>query len=305
MFNFGFTFSAAGQRSTKGPISLITPAGLGAFVIFSRASTAYTYDATGDLVSVPIDTPRLDHAPSSGSVLGTLIEPASTNIFTHSVARVADWTFNQGAYFDVALYPLSPFPGMSIASTGASFHRTNHPNVLLQSGVTYAISIWFQPDTSPNFRLSFRSMSGNQTNWGGTFAAPQALSQGVAGTVSSYDQTTTVGGSIMLRVLFTPNETTDYSIGLGPFSETSGASLTVLGAQLEQATHPSSYINTIGTSQTRAPDLIGTTGLNGTYDVHVTYGDDTSETFAAQTVSDGYWPTLSQNHVKSMTAKLV
>ncbi|WP_146168319.1 phage head spike fiber domain-containing protein [Celeribacter persicus] len=80
-----------------------------------------------------------------------------------------------------------------------------------------------------------------------------------------------------------------------------GEVLTVWGGQLEAGVNATSFIQTASTALSRAADQAGLIGLNGTYDVHITYDDDTETALSNVQISDGWWPTsLSRSHVKRL-----
>lgn len=270
--------------------------------MFSRTSAAYAYNGAGNIVSFGVDEPRQDYDPETGVFLGTLLEPASTNLFSYSVAHTETWILNGGRYSNFNLNALGIFPGLNSSSLGNTYHRVNHPNVSLTGGVTYAMTVWFRPGSSPNYRVAFRTSSGNQTNWGGSLAISGPIAQGAAGTISMQAQRRLQDGSIMVQLLFTANQTTDYSIGVGPYSPVSGHDIIILGMQLEQGNAPSAYIPTNGSAATRAADVPRLIGLRGAHHILAAYGDGTIEKFPPVSVSEGYWPILSKRHVKSMTA---
>jgi hypothetical protein len=226
----------------------------------------------------------------------------------YSVAATGTWVLNGGSFNDLSWNALGMFPGLRSVSGGAAYHRCNHPGVDLAAGQSYVLTVWMRPSenggsTPPQpFRVALRTSAGAQTNYGGTFAAHGASSQGGSGHVTLYDMRAFMDGTYRLRLGFVANDSTSYAIGVGPYSDTAGDDLIILGQQLELGSVPSSYIATDGSEVSRAADMIGLTGLNGLHDLSVVYGDGTQAVFPAVMLSEGYWPPVSQRHIRKMVA---
>ncbi|ALI56183.1 hypothetical protein SAMN05444421_109125 [Celeribacter marinus] len=305
MLGLGLDFmTTAARRSTRATV-LIDATGPRDAVVFSRASPAFAYGDDGALVLHAPDVARIDHDPQTGALLGTLFEPETTNMLAHAHASVSQWDQNGGSGTDQTLNALGVFTGVSEASTGASYQRLNHPYVALVAGTTYTVSIWLRAGTSPNLRAVFRTSGGHQTNWGGPISALGPLAQGASGMVSGYAQKTLMDGTILLQLVFIPEHTTSYSIGIGPYSAVADEDVVILGMQLEAGSRPSSFVTTSGTPATRAADMAGTTGISGPHRITITYDDDSHDVIPLAPVTDGYWPPLSRPHVKRMTAVAV
>lgn len=302
MLGFATDFQTLATRRRSQGISLISAAGLGPNVSFSRASTAFAYGGGGDLIAYGPDQPRFDHDPLTGAPRGLLVEPASSNLMYHSVATTGTWVLNGGSFNDLSLNALGMFPGLRSVSGGAAYHRCNHPGIDLTAGQSYVLTVWMRAGAAQTFRVALRTSAGAQTNYGGTFAAHGASSQGGSGHVTLYDMRAFMDGTYRLRLGFVANDSTSYAIGVGPYSDTAGDDLIILGQQLELGSVPSSYIATDGSEVSRAADMIGLTGLNGLHDLSVIYGDGTQAVFPAVMLSEGYWPPVSQRHIRKMVA---
>ncbi|OUD10538.1 hypothetical protein BVC71_03315 [Marivivens niveibacter] len=247
------------------------------------------------------DIPRLDHDPTTGAVIGTLIEPARTNMLIHSRASVDTWAVSSATVSQLSLNALGQFDGVLCASNGASFHRLIHPSVELEQGETYCLSLWLRPSTSETYRVTFRTSDGNSTTLSGTFADAK-VSTNTAGALEFIDQHRHSDGTLRVRLSFVPSATKLHSIGAGPHSVTAGNDIVILGMQLEKGTVPTSYIPTDGAEHTRPADIATVRGISGVFDLLVTYGDGSTETIPSQVIGDGYWPALSQHCVRSMIA---
>ena len=183
------------------------------------------------------DMPRLDY---SGSCPALLLEPQRTNLAEKS-EYIGGWSFPTNVTL-TQNYGISP-EGLT-NSTRLQFTSNGFMNDALSqvSGTQYTLSIYAK------------------RNDGGT----QSFGFYVDGTP------TIVGGITLTsdwqRFTYTYTASNSFSIGL---AGNSGADVSVYGFQLEQdATYPTSYIPTNGTSQTRLQEL----GRSGDYiDTTITF----------------------------------
>ncbi len=83
-------------------------------------------------------------------------------------------------------------------------------------------------------------------------------------------------------------------------SETEGADIDIeiWGAQVEIGSKETTIIPTDGSAASRSADVAGLSGTNGTFDVTLTYDDDSQDTLLAQSIGEGWWPVLRRNHLK-------
>ena len=285
MLGFATNCWTTSRSSDHRGISLITPDGPTNNVRFNRSGTAFAYGIDGTISAKGADIPRLDYDPTTGTVLGTLIEPARTNLLIHSSAAVDTWAASSATVSQLGLNALGQFDGVLCASNGASFHRLIHPAVELEQGETYFLTLWLRPSTSETFRVTFRTTDGSNATLSGHLGDPKVTSNS-AGTLTLIDQHWFPDGTLRLRLTFIPSATKSHSIGTGPHSATAGEDIIILGMQLEKGTTSTSYIPTNGIEQTRPADTPTLRGISGLFDLHVTYGDASTEVIQSQLIGE-------------------
>jgi len=226
-------------------------------------STAKPYFPTTDRLNVP----RLTYQNGGGGCPSLLLEKQSTNVNTYS------------EQFDNV--------GWSLSGVTVSANQTTSPdgtqnadkliessaNVLheiyqaqsLTNGVTYTNTIYAKSAERTQIAINFVSGGFGQ---GANVIAD--LSAGTLGTVSNYGSVTgstatitNVGnGWYRISLTMTPATTTtfyaDYSPALNgniTYQGNGTSGVFIWGAQIEQSTYPTSYINTTSASATRVKDL--------------------------------------------------
>ncbi|WP_208347310.1 phage head spike fiber domain-containing protein [Pseudaestuariivita rosea] len=301
MFSFGFDFMSAQRHGVTGPSAIdfdFLSGPLPAGVQFSRSSDAILYALNGDLTQVGVNVARFTNDPETGQ--GLLIEPSSVNILPHAIATRNSWSRSGATVTDVSLNALGLFPGVSVISEGQNWHRILD-HATLNMGQAYSVTIYYRAGTSGMAAVTLKDGgSGASSSVGGT-AGALTLDSNAAGAVTDLAEVLLPDAqTYRMRFTYVPNFTGAFNIGFGPNSRTAGEDVILLGMQMEPAVSPSSFILSDGGSTVRAADQIGLTGLTGLYDVSVTYGDDSTEVFSAQTVDQGYWPPLSKTTLKSM-----
>ncbi|WP_460273030.1 phage head spike fiber domain-containing protein [Celeribacter sp. ULVN23_4] len=277
------------------------------WIAFSRGSEASRFDASGALTIAAQDVPRITHDPSTGALRGLLIEDTTGNLLTHARTDLANgWSEGGTSSTSLALAALGQFDGVSVATEGAGWARLLHSaQPAVTSGTLYSFTLLYRSGTSGRIRGIFRSSAGDETRFAGEIGDSIGVSSSAAGGMTIDDDTLLFDGvTRKLSLSFTPSFTGTLSIGIGPDSATVGETIILLGAQLEEGAE-TSLILSDGTPGTRTADSVALTGLADSYDITARYGDDTSESFLAQSVAEGYWPPLSQNTLKSLTLKAV
>ncbi|MEP3027794.1 MAG: hypothetical protein ABJO71_18235, partial [Pseudoruegeria sp.] len=67
-----------------------------------------------------------------------------------------------------------------------------------------------------------------------------------------------------------------------------------------------SYGPTTGATASRAADVPAINGPSGTYDIRVTYDDDSTEDLLSEVIGADYWPaSLNRNRIKSIKVQEV
>ena len=230
----------------------------------SRASSATMTNSSGNIVSVGIGVPRLDHHVYNGSAWvneGILHESeARTNMLTYSLlAHGSGWTQQ---YATLTLGATTAPDGTSnasslVESTSSSKHQCYSTGIV--TGATTTYSIWIKANTRSEILVSFATA-------GQAKGAFFNLLTGEVGTVySGYSASIVEGvdGWYRCSVTFTPSSSgTYYSAVMMSVSESStytgdGTSgIYIWGAQVERGATPSSYIPTSGSTATRAPETL-------------------------------------------------
>jgi hypothetical protein len=278
---------------------------LPSWMTVSRTSSATFFDELGAIVSTPSNEARFSYDARTGAPHGLLIENTATNLLSHASALVGSgWAEGGTTSTNLSLAALGQFGGVSVATQGPQWARLLHSTQpTVTNGSTYSFTLYYQAGTSGRLRGIFRNSNGNETRFATAIGTTPTVSSAAAGAISINEDIILIDGiTRKTNLSFTPSFTGPLSIGVGPDSTVTGETIVLLGAQLELGT-PSSFILTNGSASTRAADVAAINGLSGNFDITALYGDDTSETFLAQSVSSGYWPPLSKSTLKSLTLK--
>jgi hypothetical protein len=247
---------------------------------FSRGSNAFQGGEAGILERVGPDILRRDHQFGSGAFRGVLIEPAGTNMLAYSSdftqtywsAYAAKPVFGSGytapdGSLDALAWTCSQTTG------GAGGQRGGILVVDAAVTATATASVWLRASAPLDMR----------------FGHSDATSQQITVTPDwqrfTYTNVLPNGQNRIFMLYEDSNEDIEVQIW---------------GAQLELGSTATSLIDSMGSAATRSADLPGLIGLTGTFDVTVTYDDDSQETWPAEAVGDGWWPALSRRWVKRL-----
>jgi hypothetical protein len=267
-------FAAQTYRASGSPVALSS------VVSFARGSTAMRVAASGQLETVAVDVPRFDHAFGTGAPLGVLIESSATNVLDYSN------DFAQSYWTPYASKPT--FTSEHIAPDGTASARSwncsltmggaggARGGILVVNGSytgTATASVWLKASAPLTMRFGHSdstSMMINVTSEWQRFTYTAPLPNGQSRIFMLYEDV---------------NTDIDVSIW---------------GAQTEIGGQATSVIQTSGSPASRAADVVGLTGISGVYDVTLTYDDNSTETLVAQTITEGWWPSLSRPRVKKL-----
>ena len=302
MLGFGLDIStrAMARRGPSPSWSFLSGA-FPASLTLTRATAGTSTTAGGDIISHGPDVPRFDYDPVTGAALGLLVEPERTNLVPDTAISTGSWGTSGASASNLSLGALGLFDGCEITSNGATWHRIN-ANIGSVDLATYTISLYYRAGTSNTCRVVLRDGTrGVESKLEGTVGALSISNQNAGTLTNLVERVLSDGVTYLAQVQFTPNATNAYSLGLGPNSATAGQTIIGLGAQVELGQAATSLIETSGGAGARSADVVGIYGISGTHDVHVTYGDGSDVIFAAQVVTDGYWPPLSQTTLASLT----
>lgn len=300
MLGIGYSFTSSLLNSVRDAFLAFTGGAVPDGVTFGRGSVASFWDASGNMIIAPANSPRFDHDPVSLTPRGLLIEATGTNLLLNSTATASNWTVDSSVATDLALNALGYFPGVEVASTGVLWSRLK-ASVDVTGGIPYALTLIYRAGTSGQARVVFSGLPGGESQFSGV-AGSSAVSRTDIGTITSATETLLADGlSYLIHLVFTPTSSGALSIGLGPQSSVSGETVIFLGAQISAGADFTSFIPSVGVAGTRGADTPGLTGFSGTHDVLASYGDGTTEKFPGKVLSEGFWPPLNNAHILSLT----
>jgi len=228
-----------------------------------EGSTATDYIPTGATIS---GAPRFDHDPVTGESLGLLIEESRTNYIDNS-NDLSQW--NRPLFspvFDAnttdTLSPDGTYNSTKI--TGGTNSGVSRDNILAASASTpYTASFFAKKGTADNVTVELGS-GGNRvaTNFNistKTFSLSSATGYFASSSLSYVDYP---NGWVRVIVSGTTDGSASGNINLAIYGVTNGYAY-FWGAQVEaNASFPTSYIPTSGSTVTRAADLASIEGTN-------------------------------------------
>lgn len=269
-------------------VSLLGPT-LHPGIAITRASTGTRITATGQIETIGVDAARFDHDPVSNAPLGLMAEAQATNLVDHAVADTTDWSNLLCTVSTLSLNEMGLFPGLQVASGGATWHRVNVTTGAWTSGTSYRVKAWFKAGSSGRMLLNLRNVDeGNESTVSGNIGA-FTVANSSAGTVSSIDEVVLANGVRVVELTFVPAaDTAIGQLGIGPGSNTAGEDVILLGAQIEAGIDATSLILSSGTAATRNADGIVLNAWTGTHDLEITYSDAATETRPAVSLAPGY-----------------
>ncbi|WP_170760847.1 phage head spike fiber domain-containing protein [Ruegeria lacuscaerulensis] len=225
-----------------------------------------------------IDTLRRDHVLGTGLFRGVLFEPEATNLLHYSNSFThQDWYGHWSKpSFSVGLTApdgSSTAMGWNCTETTGGLDGLRGGLVMKDESVagTSTVSIWLR--ASAPVALRFGQSDGNSE---------------IINVTTDWQRFT------YTEVL--PNAQDRIFV----LSETEGADIDIeiWGAQVEIGSKETTIIPTDGSAASRSADVAGLSGTNGTFDVTLTYDDDSQDTLLAQSIGEGWWPVLRRNHLK-------
>jgi hypothetical protein len=269
---------------------------------FSRTSSAWSFGPSAVLLAHPADAPRFTYDPVTGGPLGLLLEGSATNLLPDTVANIATWDVSDATLTSLDLNALGTFPGVRVASVGNTWARMRSAFAAI-SGTSYAVTLFYRAGSAATLRLTVSGLTGGTRRFAGSpgILAPNGTASEVLTDLGQDILADGVTHRLQLRL--DANITGSVQIGLGPQSGTVGDDVILLGAQVEQASTPTSMILSSGGALTRTADQPSFTELSGIFDLDIIYGDDTVEQQTSVSITPGIWPVLSQKTVKKIVVR--
>ena len=251
---------------------------------FARDSVAIQVNDAGVFETVGADVLRRDHSVGNGAFLGALFEQEATNLLRHSN------DFSQSYWVGYATKP--GFDGGQTAPDGTATASSwncadtvggaggKRGGILVPdsgpAGVSTA-SVWLRASQPVTMRFGHSdSTSGNIL---------------VTPTWQRFSYSNTLPNPQNRIFMLYEDVNTDVDIY-------------IWGAQVEYGSVATTPVVTTGSVSTRYADQPGLTGINGVFDVTVTYDDGSVDAYGGETITEGWWPVLSRPRVKKLVVRL-
>jgi hypothetical protein len=297
MITPAFSLTATERVLPKLSLDFIS-ASLDSRVTFTRAdATATRINSSGYVETVAADTPRFDFDAVTLACKGLLIEETRTNLATNSEDFSA-WTSITGAT-TVSSTETSPANTANATSMYATSVGGRYSLVVTFTGDgVKTISVFLKKGTSERIRIAIRdvtagsTLGGGQIDWAGTVPTVTTF----AGTNTVFDPVALPNG--WYRFAFSVNSiiaANTNQLWIYPSTLVANSTVTAWGYQAENATFPTSYIPTAGTTVTRNADVATMTGTNFSDWYNATEG-----TVVASFVINGFDP-ATQDRVLTIT----
>jgi len=230
-------------------------------ITFLRSSVGTYVGADGLIKTAAADEPRFDHDPETGESLGLLIEESRTNIapYGNDMSNYGSANMIKTANDDIAPDGTSTATRVEPAFNGPNNWYLDYSVGILSAGAgTYTYSVWVkapddQPDNYYGCRIAILNTTGGNTEL--TFPIGKTWRRiSITKTYGASDP-----GSIRIHpIIFRALPGNAYDGYVVPDY------VHVWGSQWEQASFPTSYIPTSGSTVTRQPDNAQITGTNFT-----------------------------------------
>jgi len=212
------------------------------------------YDAA--YAGVLEDLPRIDY---TGGTPSLLLEPSRTNLITNGeYINVIDWSVGNVTLENNSITsPENQTNATKVTGTGGFSQRRIFESFSQVSGLDFTISIFAKEDTENLLFLRFYNTTDNVYANASFNLSTGAIASNSLGTAKIENY-----GNGWYRCILTGTPSTTTTTGGAYFNltsdgnSTSTTSLYLWGAQLEQASYPTSYIPTYGATATRGGDNI-------------------------------------------------
>ncbi|KFH18414.1 hypothetical protein IB60_17030 [Brucella abortus LMN1] len=200
---------------------------------------------------------------------------------------------------------LGVFDELVRVTGSATFERIEARPFSVTQGVPVFVTLWYAEGTSGQVRLNCRygtEGADPSSLLAGPVANPSSQTSNAAGTIDQVS-VEAVGGAYVARFRWTPGETSSAAnVGIGPFSD-AGEDVIALGAQVETGRRTSFMPD-----GSRSADALTLLPGEGTYDILLTFDDDSTQGINGVAVTEAGWlvPVSSLNRptVKTIAGTL-
>jgi hypothetical protein len=172
--------------------------------------------------------------------------PARRNLMQRSDCYFGDgsWGKTSCDATNLSLNELGLFDGVSVASQGQTFQRLSGATEVLSAGEQYVATIYYKAGTSGKYRVYIKNENeGDASYVDGDVGGDDTFNSG-AGTIAVASHTESEG-VYMLVIDFTPIDSGEFTVAIGPGSAVAGETIIALGAQIEQGSTATPYQDTI------------------------------------------------------------
>jgi hypothetical protein len=242
-------------------------------ITFTRTSSATHMGPDGLIKIVAANSPRFDHSYNSATgeieSLGLLVEESRTNLLLRSEEFETTWSATRTSVTtNAAAAPNGTTTAEKLIedSTENNSHFVSQ-GVTIANATTYTFSCFVKAAERFRFRLSFSSAGfGSTLNISFNLqTSATTASAGATASIVAYP-----GGWFRCIATATSTATTTSNFSMLLLSDAGNSSYTgdgasglyLWGAQLEQASFPTSYIPTTASTVTRTADNASMTGSN-------------------------------------------
>jgi len=268
--------------------------GLVAYPYIETATTS----AQGGILE---DTPRIDY--SSGPNGSLLLEPSRTNLVNFSEY------YGQYPQTRVTItdnYGISPDGSQNAAAvfntTDNGRHNVSGNYFTVTSGTSYVNSVFAKAGTITKMKLKLYSGGGTSIGFNdGDFDLTNGTATGTGAGIESYGN-----GWYRCYVVDSPTSSVSNArFNLELLDASGGVSyvgsvtdyIQIFGSQVEQASYPTSYIPTYGTSVTRSADACSKTGISSL--IGQTEGTLYSEAVFIEDGTQSHWVSISDGTARN------
>ena len=248
-------------------------------ITFTRDSLGTYTDELGIIRTVSNNTPRFDHDPVTGESLGLLIEEQRTNLCINSTSS-SNWGTPFQLTKDASKTITAPSGDIDAyewtETTDSTTHLNNGPSVSISSGSSYSISAFFKRTAGTldrGYLLQWYKGGGQTVRVSYVPSTDTTYISNSNGASAPTNVSVVTYPNGWYKISFTAAlaETSALAIvgvtdssGLTNFTGDTSVKHSFWGLQYEQASFPTSYIPTSGSTVTRNKDITVIKGTNFT-----------------------------------------